>query len=472
MANRLSDLLNVKNEELERLGVFDGFIDIDSHLHIDPSLLKTCSILEFENSYEKFLEYFEKVLALVVNHKRKGDALWRQAHQRLMFKEIGNNALGYSKKGTSGSAIGPKLAENILTTVALIVEAGIKDPVIFELVPFFEEGIGADRISDMTQRILVREFFEFSQRVATSLNAKTKTIKYGDIEFQLPFNPKTGKSIILVPKSLLNDLPIARSWDDIDRVSRYNSELRARVSGIIGRNWKAASRVAKSLLKKTLIDNPEILKDLVQQYKEKPLHGYDFLNDPLGEIVWGDLAKKAPVDYPLNLSDYHPITPENILSVVKLICEQYGSLIENNGWFEYLYNEKGNLKPERASQLLFYGIAETYCIANNLDLNREINSGIGSLDFKISRGFKAKVNVEIKYSTNTNLIKGFEKQLPAYNKAEKTDTSIYLVIQTKIGRKNIDELIKLANIKRSRGEKVPEIILIDGQKQLSASKRR
>ena len=83
-------------------------------------------------------------------------------------------------------------------------------------------------------------------------------------------------------------------------------------------------------------------------------------------------------------------------------------------------------EPERASQLLFYGIAEVYCVANNLDLNRETNAGVGSLDFKLSKGFNAKVNVEIKYSTNTNLVKGFEKQLPTYNKAEKTNTSVYI----------------------------------------------
>ena len=70
------------------------------------------------------------------------------------------------------------------------------------------------------------------------------------------------------------------------------------------------------------------------------------------------------------------------------------------------------------------------------------------------------------------MIKGFEKQLPAYNKAEKTDTSIYLVIQTKRSEKNIQALNKLAGEKSQKGERVPEIIVIDGQKQKSASKRR
>ena len=129
------------------------------------------------------------------------------------------------------------------------------------------------------------------------------------------------------------------------------------------------------------------------------------------------------------------------------------------------------MKPERAPQLLFFGIADTYCVVNNLDLSREINAGIGSLDFKISKGYYSKVNVEVKYSTNTHLVTGFTKQLPAYNKAEKTDTSVYLIIQTKNSHRNIDQIIKISNDKRRNKERVPEIIVIDGRKQLSASRR-
>lgn len=81
------------------------------------------------------------------------------------------------------------------------------------------------------------------------------------------------------------------------------------------------------------------------------------------------------------------------------------------------------------------------------------------------------MNVDLKYSTNTSLIKGFHNQLPAYNRAEKTDTSIYLVIQTKQGMKNINRLNNIAEQSRLQGERVPVIIVIDGQKQLSASKR-
>lgn len=472
MPRKISTLLNTSGKDLDKKGAFDGFIDIDSRLHVDPSLLVVCKIKEFKNSHKTFEKYFSDVLALVSGSKKEGDKLWEEAQKRLHFKEIGNTALGYSKDGTGGNAIGPILANKILKTVAQIVEAGIKDPIIFELVGMIEDGVGADRISDMTVNILFDNFADYSSRVAKDLNAPLKTFNIKDKDYQLPYDPVTGNEIILVPKSLLNNLPIATDWDDIDRVCRYNDSLRYKVNKIIGKSWKSATRLSKRELKRILLEEPELLKDLITQYKSKPRTNYDFQNDPLGELIWAELSEKAPKNYPLDLKSYKPVTADNILEVVKQICDQFSSLLENNGWFEYLYDNTGKLKPERAPQLLFYGIAEVYCIANNLDLNRETNAGIGSLDFKVSKGFQAKVNVELKYSTNPNLVKGFQNQLPAYNKAEKTDTSIYLVIQSKRGRKNIDALKKLAENSRKAGERVPEIIVVDGQKQLSASRRR
>jgi len=473
MPRKISTLLGTSSSVLEKKGVFDGFIDIDSRLHVDPSLLQNIKINEFENSSSVFNEYFQDVLSLIKNSKKERDVLWNEAWSRLQFKEEGSVALGYAKKGTRGSAIGPVLAENILKTAKEIVDAGINDPVIFELVGIIQDNIGADRISDMTISILFHNFLKYTERVSKELSFKTKVFKVRGSDYELP-EDEVGKTfIVFLPKKLLSGLPIAEDWSDIDSVRFYNSELRKRVSKIIGKSWKSAiNKLNKKQLKNILLENPELLKDLILQYKSKPKSEYDFRNDPLGEIIWAELSESAPTEHPLNLRDYNPITSDNILEVVKKMCHHFASLIEYNGWFEYLYDVNGKQKRERAPQLLFYGVAEAYCEANNFSLDRETNAGIGSLDFKLSRGFDAKVNVELKYSTNSSLIKGFEKQLPAYNNAEKTDSSIYLIIKTKKSNSNIDKLFKISDALKAQGKRVPDIIVIDGQKQVSASRRR
>tara|TARA_R110002051_G_scaffold276703_1_gene338069 strand:- start:4452 stop:5870 length:1419 start_codon:yes stop_codon:yes gene_type:complete len=472
MPRKISTLLNVSSEDLSNKGVFDGFIDIDSRLHVDPSLLVISRIPEFLNSQKSFEKYFNDVMKLVTHSKTRRDRFWNEAWKRLKFKEIGNTALGYSDSGTGGNAIGPKLAEKILETVSLLSDAGVNDPAVFELVGLIEKGIGADRISDMTIVILIDNFCLYTQRIAKELKATTKKFVIFKKTYELPFDSENEKFIILVPKKLLNNLPIAVDWDDIDRVCKYNEELREKINDLIGLSWKKAARLPKAQLKKLFLEYPEVLKDLIRQYKEKPRQAYDFEKDPMGEIIWAELSERASSEYPMDLSQHSPITADNILKVIRLICNQFGSLIENNGWFDYLYNDKGKLKPERAPQLLFFGIAEVYCIANNLDLSRETNAGVGSLDFKVSHGHNAKVNVEIKYSTNPNIVSGFEKQLPTYNRAEKTDTSIYLIIKTKENMNKIKEVKQLAEKQKAEGKRVPEIIIVDGMKQVSASKRK
>jgi hypothetical protein len=473
MPRTISTIIGVSPEILEGKGVFNTYVDLDSHLHIDPSLLKNTKIKEFKGAHDDFEEHFRNVLKLVKGSKKENDALWNRAWQMLQFEEEGNTAIGYSRKGTRGSAIGKKLALKILRTTREIVDAGIDDPVIFELVGIIEENIGADRISDMTISIIFERFLVYTERVCAELEVKTIDRTIRGHKYSLPVDPRNGEYIVFLPKKLLNGLPIAMDWSEIDRVCQYNDELRKKLNKLIGSTWKRAVKdVPKSRLKEILIENPEAFKDIIDQYKKKDKSSYDFKSDPLGEIIWGELSKDAPKKYPLNLRDYNPITSDNILEVVQRICNHFKTLIEDNGWFEHLYDSKIKQKKERAPQKLFYGVAEAYCEANNLSLDRETDAGIGSLDFKISQGFDAKVTVEVKYSTNTSLVKGYVNQLPAYNRAEKATYSIYLVIKTKNSSASIRRLQAAATKQKLKKERVPEIIVIDGQWQQSASKRK
>lgn len=467
MPQRLSQILNVSAEALDAKGVFNAFVDIDSKLYIDPSLLENAKIEEFRQSYSLFRKHFEEVLRLIGSSKRENDVLWRAAYSKLHFKEFKYVALGYSIGGKAGNAIGDKLASMLVQTAHDIVKAGISDPLIFELVGLFEKNIAADRISDMTISIIRKDLIKYTQRVCNELGIPQK--QFG--KTTLPFNPVTKEAIVFTPKELLQDLPIAYCWNDIDIVSIQNQELRKRVNKIIGNNWKKATKIPKTVLKTTLLKHPEIFRDLIHQYKQKQKRPYDFLRDPSGQVVWATLSEKAVENYPLNLSSHVPVTSQSILVVVKTICEQYAKLIESNGWFEFLYDNQGKLRNERFAQKLFYGIADQYCRANDLNLSREPNAGSGALDFKITKGYSAVVTVEVKYSSNTNLLKGYTTQLATYNKAEGADTSIYLILRTTKSENNIKRIQKLNEIEKSKKKRVPEIVVIDARPMKSASHR-
>lgn len=105
-------------------------------------------------------------------------------------------------------------------------------------------------------------------------------------------------------------------------------------------------------------------------------------------------------------------------------------------------------------------------------ITREDNPGVGEIDFHITKGSKANTVIEIKRSTNENLIHGYRTQLPAYMKAERAKSGIFMIIMEK---DNIEEVKqKIAEVQKDmvvNAEYIPEIIYINGMKQHSASNR-
>lgn len=120
-----------------------------------------------------------------------------------------------------------------------------------------------------------------------------------------------------------------------------------------------------------------------------------------------------------------------------------------------------------SSQLLFFGIACAYCYANNLDLSPEADAGRGPVDFKISMGASIKVLVEVKLTSNNQLAHGYEKQLPIYQKAEKSQKGIYLVLYnegiTDIRWKKFNDLVKNTKINNL------DVIVVNAIPKASAS---
>lgn len=479
MPTRISEALDVSPEALVAEGVLDAFTDVDSKFHVDPHLLEYAETVEFKDSYQRLRRYFESVIKLLDVSASVGDRFYRQAHSKLIFHELPFAALGYSKNGIGGSGIGPGIARQLVATAAEIVEAGIKDPDIFELVGLFEENIGADRVSDMIISIILPDILAYTRRVAKNLEVETTTFKAHGEEFDLPYIAELTptrkfrrRPIIFLPKEVLRPLPVAYDWNDIDSVCAHNREVRQRINHIIGNTWKRATsrNVSKRELRNVLLRNPEALRDLLSQYREKPADRYDFERDPDGELIWNEIAQEYVEQFPLELTVEPRVTAENILEIVTTICNHFRRLVENNGMHEAFYNDSGKQRHERFAQLLFFAVADAYCTANDLDLNREPNAGRGPVDFKLSRGFKAKVNVEVKYSSNSKLIDGFTKQLKIYDEAERTQHSVYLIIRTTESTAAIDTIVELRSKELREGKRVPDIIVVDGRPKPSASK--
>ncbi|MEM6530858.1 MAG: hypothetical protein AAF653_21355, partial [Chloroflexota bacterium] len=201
MAQSISTYLNVPTSDFAATGAFDAILEVDSKLFIDPHLLKFTSAPELANSYQTMLDRFSQIIKLLAQSKQRGDKFWHEAEKRMNFKEVKGLCIGYSSKSTSGSGMGAGFRLQLLKTAKTIVDAGIQDPEFFELLGLFEDGIGADRISDMVARIIIEDLLAYSQRIFTDLGVDDRLIpwSYGDRQYQLVRNPYNNWPIILVP---------------------------------------------------------------------------------------------------------------------------------------------------------------------------------------------------------------------------------------------------------------------------------
>jgi uncharacterized protein YdaT len=468
----LSDFLEIDHSELENRGVFDTIMDFDSLYFINFLRLKDTVAPELSDSYKYLHEYFDKIAILLQTSPIKNHRFYKEAYNILDMREYQEICLGYSLKSTAGSGSGAKLKQIILDTAYDIIQAGNLHPEIFEIVGLFEENIGPDRISDMIGRVIHNDLLNYSKHIYSEILKISNSKRINKIEIingilQNPFN---GKDLVLLPNDILHELPVASQWEDIDYVCSINRDVRNQINNVIGEQWsKLSAKDKKRELRKILLKDKKLFESLIKDYQKEHISAYDFKADPLGESLWylysKDFSNKYPYNVKKNISNQTDLVAE-----VHSLCEHFKYLIENNGLSEILYNQDGKPRKERIVQKLFFGIASTYCEGNNSDINPEVNSGRGPVDFKFSVGKNMKVLVEIKLTTSTKLIHGYQTQLGEYEKGERTEDSVYLVIDNGGSKNKLEKLTKMYNDSTIKGIKIHHLIIVDGSLKKSASK--
>ncbi len=466
----LSQYFGVPHAEFVKHGVYDALLGEDSRLHIDPLLIRDTKIPEFIDGYSKFLNRFSDTARLVqfVKTANYSDRFYRQICNRLTFKELANTGLGFSKSGGHGTGISGTLTKQLANSVIDIEKAGIADPEIYALMPVIEENIGPDRISDMIFSILFENFVRYtsSKLEEMGITRHTQIVEFKFGKLRMPVYKKS--SIKFVPQSFLCELPEAHSWDDIDRVDNYNRRIREKVCAEIGIALKDAHKIKKNDLKDYLLSHPKVVDDVLAYYKSLSGIPYDFSRDKLGEYI---RAIVGEMSFPKDLMSFHIANVEDVKCITLAICQHYKSLIENNRMYALFRDSKTDKYSETNAQLLFFCMAEAYCNANNIDLTRESDAGWGELDFKLSQGASAKVLIEMKLSSNSQLEKGLSCQLPAYMQAEKGHFGILMIILTHdrdISR--VRQVVNQSSVAKANGDAVKDVMVIDARCRLSASK--
>ncbi|MDO4807004.1 MAG: hypothetical protein Q4A07_07140 [Coriobacteriales bacterium] len=467
MIASFTDTFNIDKNTFDRTGAYDPVIGVDSRLFVDPALLELSQAPEFDKARQEVESYFGIIIRLVRDLECQGDRRWRKAEKLLTFTEIRGTSLGYCGDGNAGSGIGPRLRKSILESIGILIDCGIENPTVFELLGVFEEGVGSDRISDLITHILRKRIAGYTERVSRKLGYTSSTMQYeGHL---VPRHPARDEPILLLPRDILSPLPIATGMEDIDWVCAVNERVRSVINQYFP--WDEQKiRLSKAEIKKLMLEHPEFAAGMIETYSTIPRHAYDFVADDTGEASWYRNGQSLARRNPLDLSMVDRCNP---MDVARAVCKQFKHLVEDNGAWRLLFNEdESKPRTERYAQNLFLAISSTYCLANDVDIDvsPEPNSGNGPVDFKLSRGRMRKCLVELKMSSSGQLRHCVDEQIPSYLQAEGTNHSIYLLVQTG-NEKRVESFVAYYQGLSPSTRKSIELIVVDARPKKSASKR-
>ncbi len=464
-------------ERLAAFGVFDPILNADTKLFVDPLLLEHSKSVPFGKSARKtFTSYFETIIKLIVGSKVKNDAPWKAAERKLQFPEVRYQCLGYGGSSTRGSGGGEAQTAMLVQTASEIIGLGITDPDLFVAMALFEEGIGPDRISDMTCKIIMDDLIAYTQSICREVGVGIHQIKFklvnGDtFSGDLPANPydPEGGPVILVPQDVLRDLPVASDWESVGDAASKNAALRSSVNEQVAGIWAGKARKDKSTLRDWALSSDAKFRDLLDVLKGMPASSYDFAGDPGGEVFWVRLQQLLKPEDVQHVAKPTAWNHRTLATVVEQIIENFRHLIEDRRYSEELYHD-GKPRAEKAAQRMFFLVAQAFCKANDLDLTPEADTGNGPVDFKISSGFSGRALVEIKLSTNGKLVAGYTRQLEAYATAEQAKLAYYLIVDVGQMGRRYEALLAEKNILAMEGKPVRPIVVVDASRKLSASK--
>jgi hypothetical protein len=412
---------------------FNPILHQDTLLFIDPfSVFKSKDDL-FKDSYSEMMYFFQKAFELIACSGGAPNHLsYKKAESMLVFPEVNALCLGYSKT-RRGSGTGPEWAKTLTKNIRTIIAKGITHISHFEELGIFCEGIGPDRLSDMTANLLKNRLVTYTQRICNLHNVPMKRVYLQNANFDyeylrwwggeclLPTNPyKNNSPILLVPKNFLNILPEINS-DDFSETIHLAERLRNDF------NYEVDKNLDKEKIAQIAIENYDLVKEYIDIVEKREAKSFGELMKKTLRYMWYELSKEVVNNNKFVFGD----VPDDTAFIEKIndFIKYYKDFIELRSGYKLLWNDtKTTPRSEEDVQLLLKGILDEHCRANNIDLTREVNQGMGPVDFRFSCGYSNRMLLEAKLAKNTKFWNGLKVQLPQYMKIDSCKKGIFLVI--------------------------------------------
>lgn len=466
---RVNEYLKITEKNLKRAGIYNGYIFLDSPLFLNPKLLSNNKIPEFQDAEKVIVSHFEKTIQILKNVKefKERDTWWRMAKIHFKFPEPEGIGLGTSMDSINGNGLTGKTAEKCLKTFKSIIDSDIEDSYMYRLLYLVQENIGVDRISDMLCTIIYENLLKFTENKIIELGLKCETYTiYNNKKFKI-FKRPNGKNLIFMPETLLSEILDVADEKDIIEIINLNQEIKEYSSKYFEEanlNVTNIKNKTKPQVAEIILNNPLLIKTLLDYVQRREVEKYDFENDPIG-IYKANSKLKAMMDKEMCYIDKSKYN--SLHDIVKNALQKYTKCIEELGLNEELYyiTKKGarRNKPELTAHRFFIIILEAIKEYNKFEYFFEAKAGNGQVEFTITN-LKEKVLVEFKLNTN-DLIHGYVIQLEKYIERYEATSSFYVIVKV-VENKKIEKFWE--EVKSYDRKK--EVVVIDGLIYPSPSK--
>ncbi len=327
----------------------------------------------------------------------------------------------------------PNGRKTLTKNIDSIIAKGITHISHFEELGILCEGIGPDRLSDMTANLLKSRLITYTQRIChlheiPMVKKKLQNVFFDyefkhwcDGEYLLPINPyKKETPIILVPKDFLNVLPEINRDDFVDTI-----DLAERLRNDF--NYEVDKNLDKEKITEIAIEHYDLVKEYIDAVEKREANTFGELMKKTLRYMWYELSKNIATNNKFTFGDI--LSDNEFFEKIEQFAQYYKEFIELRSGYKLLWNEtKTSPRSEEDVQLLFKGVLDEHCRANNIDFTREVNQGMGPVDFRFSCGYSNRVLLEAKLAKNSKFWNGLKKQLPQYLKIDSCKNGIFLVI--------------------------------------------
>lgn len=478
-----SDRFNVSPQILDAYGAFDISVVSDLPVFVDPFLLFNSQKEEHQVLHEQILDYLR--------------FLREHAHEPLepgrikswyTFSEVRQNWLGFAVGGNRGRGLGEKFAVSLHAALTDVLD-NFGDETItssshVEKLALIRPGVGRDTISDLTTNLTKHYLLRYTSEFAVAhldpadrkivavpraiFNYNTQT--WATSTYDLPFTD--GDFVILTPAELLtkddtwiNKSDMMRQFDQLPDVTE-NGQLRADVNNYLRLrlSHRSSERERREVRARALLQFPELIDCYIKLQedagdqaaatsRDKVLDTHQLLHDQVQRAAH-DIAEKTSLFE----------TPWTSYDEALQAAEVFKDYVENQDGWRVINRGGGKAFANEGEVQGFFGLLLQ---PSRFDVNREVNNGRGPVDFKISIGLD-KTLIEFKLAKSSSLERNMERQLSVYEKANKTNSSVFVVIAYTEG-----ELLKTLRVMKKLGLDRPDsrkVLIIDASEKASASK--